>query len=134
MASCWIEAKRTASGERRYRVTYRLGGRESRKQNGGTFARHGDAKTRHGYIMGEIVAGRVPDLSFAGSASTAATLRKAADDYRATRVDVSESTRILHRVALARVVAVIGDRRMDKRRPRWRVQPRTKRPRSVPRR
>ena len=41
------------------------------------------------------------------------TLREAIERWRASRVDVTEATRVLHRVALNRVIPVLGDRRVD---------------------
>lgn len=43
----------------------------------------------------------------------AATVAEACERWRASRVDVAESTRVLHRVALARVIPVLGSRRVD---------------------
>lgn len=42
-----------------------------------------------------------------------ATLQDAAMDWRQSRVDVSEGTRVLHRVALARVLPILGSKRVD---------------------
>jgi integrase len=39
---------------------------------------------------------------------------EACEQWRAARVDVAEGTRVLHRVALARVVSVLGDRRINR--------------------
>ncbi len=46
-------------------------------------------------------------------ASRAPTIREACDRWRVSRVDVSDGTRVLHRVALARAVGVLGDVRVD---------------------
>jgi integrase len=41
------------------------------------------------------------------------TLAEAAERWRLSRVDVAESTRVLHRVALGRVLPILGTRRVD---------------------
>jgi integrase len=106
-------AKRTAKGDRRWKVVFRLGGRESKKHNGGTFTRERDAKTRAGYLHGEIVAGRVPELAFAKVAPTAPTFAEAAARWQASRLDVREATVIQHRSAVRRLLPLIGATRVD---------------------
>ena len=41
MPSVWLRPRPTANGGRRYRVEFRLGGRESRPRYGGSFGRSG---------------------------------------------------------------------------------------------
>src|SRR5689334_13854485 len=50
MPSAWIEKRSTAKGETRWRVKYRLGGRESSLMSGGTFATKELAKKRRDAI------------------------------------------------------------------------------------
>ena len=52
---------------------------------------------------------RVPNLE-ALKAAHVRTLREACEHWRAARVDVTEGTRVLHRVALDRVLPLLGDR------------------------
>lgn len=62
MPSSWILTRQTKNGGRRYRVLYRLGGRETPQAYGGTFTRKEDALTRKRWIDGELAALRVPDV------------------------------------------------------------------------
>jgi integrase len=113
MPSSWIIRRETASGPR-YRVLYRLGGRESSAQYAGSFKRQEDARARKRWVDGELANLRVPDLAALELApARASTVSEAAERWRESRVDVSDGTRVLHRVALARVLPVLGDRRVD---------------------
>jgi integrase/recombinase XerC len=110
MASAWIERRSTADGPR-FRVKYRLGGSESAKRYGGSFGTLREARIRRDRILGDLAAGRVPDLAITiPEAPPVLTLATAAEAWRASRIDVAETTRTLHRVALARFVRVLGDR------------------------
>ena len=109
-----VRTRRTKDGSKRYRVLYRLGGRESTERYGGSFVTRKLALTRKAWIIGELAAQRVPDLRLlAQEAPTAPTLREVADRWRESRVDVADSTRVLHRVALDRVLPILGDRPVD---------------------
>jgi integrase len=110
MPGAWIDRR----GER-WIVRYRTGGRESPKFYGGSFRRKADADTRRRFIDGELAALRVPDIhALAGAqAAKAPTLLEAGDAWRASRVDVTDGTRALHRVALKRVTDLIGGMRVD---------------------
>jgi integrase len=111
MASAWITKRSTSKGAARYRVRYRLGGREAPTLDAGSFKTRREADTRRRYVEGEIAALRVPDLGLMVAA--APILTEASDRWRASRVDVSEATRVLHRVAMKRVTDVLGSRRVD---------------------
>jgi integrase len=111
--SVWVTRRATASGEPRHRVMYRLGGRESSPRYGGSFKTLREARARRDFIAGELAALRVPDLRALERAKPAPTLREAAERWRASRVDVAEGTRTLHRVALNRVLPVLGSRCVD---------------------
>jgi len=95
----------------RYRVMFRLGGRESAPRYAGAFKTMREAKGRRDFVAGELAAMRVPDLRL--TARSAPTLATVAEQWRASRVDVSEGTRVLHRVALGRVLPILGDRTID---------------------
>jgi integrase len=114
MASVWIRARPTPAGVKRYRVEYRLGGRESRVRYGGSFKTMREALARKQWIAGELAGLRVPDLRvLTAEPERAPTLEQAAKRWRASRVDVAAGTAVLHRVALDRVMPVLGSRRVD---------------------
>jgi hypothetical protein len=91
MASTWIRRRSTRGGATRYRVEYRVGGRESRPKYGGTFKTKREAKVRRDYVAGELAALRVPDLRLIPQAPQR-TLRAEAERWRRSRVDVSFGT------------------------------------------
>jgi integrase len=114
MPSVWIERRKTPSGHTRYIVKYRLGGRESSHRYAGSFAAKRDAITRRSWVTGELSAMRTPNISaLEGQSAGSPRLAEACEQWRAARVDVAESTRVLHRVALGRVLPILGDRRLD---------------------
>jgi integrase len=107
MPSVWIKTRLTADGDKRYRVEFRLGGRESRARYGGSFKTQREALSRKQWIGGELAALRVPDLQLlAVEAPSAPTLGEAAETWRVTRVDVAEQTQRMHRSDLARCFKV----------------------------
>jgi integrase len=108
MASTWI-AKRG----QRFRVMYRVGGRESIPRYAGSFATKREASIRKAWVGGELAAMRVPDLSILAEPVAAPALREKAAEWQASRKDVRESTRIHHRTALRRVLPILGDRPYD---------------------
>ncbi len=114
MPSVWVERRETAAGRTRYVVKYRLGGRESAHRYAGSFATRREALARRGWIAGELAAMRVPDVSSLQVGPTKSpTVAEACERWRAGRVDVADATRVLHRVALGRVLPILGDRRLD---------------------
>src|SRR5689334_11968948 len=98
MASSWVERRPSKKGTR-YRVRYKLGGRESRAKYGGSFGTMREARLRCQWIDGELAAMRVPDLSTLAGPKDAPTLSEVAEKWRASRVDVRQSTLVQHRVA-----------------------------------
>src|SRR5262249_6913883 len=52
---------------------------------------------------------RLPDISLLATAPEPPTVREVAEQWKKSRVDVTESTRVLHRVALDRVLRVLGE-------------------------
>ena len=100
MASCFIERRRSPGGSLRYRVRYRVGGREAKTRYGGSFVTMREARIRRDWIAGELAAMRVPDLSALAEPEVAPSLREFATRWQASRVDVRESTAVQHRVAL----------------------------------
>lgn len=112
MPSCWIE-RRTGRTGARFRVEYRVGGRESRARYAGSFSTKRDALARKAWVLGELAAMRVPDLSALAEPQAAPMLRDVATRWQDSRVDVRESTKIQHRTALGRVLPILGDRAID---------------------
>ncbi|MFN0155528.1 MAG: tyrosine-type recombinase/integrase [Gaiella sp.] len=97
----------------RYRVRYRLGGRESTPRYAGSFCTAREAKIRAQWIAGELAAMRVPDVQALVEPLTAPLLKDVAARWQASRVDVRQSTLIQHRTALGRVLPLLGDRPLD---------------------
>ena len=87
MASAWIEKRVTGDGVR-YRVRYRLGGREAPRLYAGAFRTMREARTRRDWVAGKLAARRVPDLSTLAPSTPALTLRDAAKRWQTSRVDV----------------------------------------------
>ena len=113
MPSVWIRTRPTKDGGKRYRVEFRLGGREARIRYGGSFTTKREATIRAGWIAGELAAHRVPDLTVPTEPTAAPTLREAAKRWQASRVDVAENTRLQHRSAVRMLLPVLGERRVD---------------------
>jgi integrase len=114
MASVWILPRTTHGGSRRFHVRYRLGGRGTRNRHVGSFKTMREAKARRDWVAGELAALRVPDLStLAIEQSKMPTFAEAADAWRVSRVDVTEGTRTLHRVALNRAMPKLGALRVN---------------------
>jgi len=72
-----------------------------------------EARIRRDWVAGELAAMRVPDLTLLMEPVAASTLAAAAGRWRDSRVDVTEGTRVLHRVALNRVLPHLGAHRVD---------------------
>ena len=114
MASAWITTRTTPAGTKRYRVMFRVGGRESAPRYAGSFATKREALARKTWVLGELAAMRIPDLATLDQEpDIAPTLTDAAERWRESRVDVAEGTRVLHRVALDRVLPLLGHRHVD---------------------
>src|SRR6266545_4032287 len=113
MASAWIRRVTLPSGASRYRVAYRLGGRESSRRYGGSFERRADAEKRRQWVLGEMAQLRVPDIRALAATPQAPTIAEAAARWQESRVDVSENTRLQHRSAVRAMLPLIGSRRVD---------------------
>jgi len=114
MPSAWIIERATTDGGRRYRVLYRLGGRESKARYAGSFRRKADAQKRKRWVDGELAAMRVPNVAAVKTASTSGrTLAHAAEAWRRSRVDVSEGTMTTYRVAISRLRGRLGEAQLD---------------------
>jgi integrase len=114
VASSWIITRLVGDGAKRYECRYRLGGRESRARYAGSFKTKTEALTRKRWLDGELAALRVPDLAMLEhEPKRAPTLAEAAGRWQASRVDVSENTRLQHRSAVRAAVRELGPRRID---------------------
>ena len=89
MASAFIERRSTAEGVR-FRVRFRLGGRETTTRFAGSFRTLKEARVRLEWIRVELAARHVPDLAMLAEAPAAPTLREVAERWAASRVDVAE--------------------------------------------
>jgi integrase len=116
LASSWITRRTTTDGTARFRVEFRVGGRESKTQYGGSFKTKREALLRKAWITGEFAQRRIPDLQALESAPKAPTLPAAGETWRASRVDVVEQTGNMHRSSLGRIFKVapaLRTRRID---------------------
>jgi integrase len=113
MASAWVDRRTTSKGEKRYRVRFRVGGAEAHPRYGGIFRTMREAKARRGWILGELAAMRVPDLTQLVEGPTAPTFATVAEAWRTSRVDVAEGTAATHRVNLGRILPLLGTSPID---------------------
>jgi integrase len=114
MPSVWIERRETAGRRNRYRVMYRLGGRESVHRYAGSFVTRHEALTRSRWVAGELAALRVPQIAQLEDSNPATpTVAEVAERWRASRVDVAYATAVGHRVQLARLLPLLGSHRVD---------------------
>lgn len=116
MPSVWIRTRPTQGGGKRHRVEYRLGGRESQTRYGGSFKTGREAAARKRWIAGELAALRAPNLALLTvEPPRSPLLTDACKAWRASRIDVTDGTRTLHRVALGRVLKTrdIARKRLD---------------------
>jgi integrase len=102
-----------SSGDTRHRVEFRLGGRETRTQYGGSFRTLREARERQRWITGELAARRIPDLSAVADPVQAPTLTVAAEAWLASRLDAAEATKAQHRTSINRCTRVLGSKRID---------------------
>lgn len=110
MPSSWIERRPGKTGTR-YRVEYRLGGRESTSRYGGSFRTMREARARRDWIAGELASMRVPSVELIAPPPVRyPTVHEVADAWRASRVDVAAGTATTYAVNLARLLPILGDR------------------------
>lgn len=113
MSSAFITVRTRKRGGKSYVVRFRRGGRGSKLVHAGAFGRMEHARTRRDFIIGELAAGRDPLASLAAALETPAapkTLDAWADEYEASRVDVTAGTAKNLRAHLARIRPAFGDR------------------------
>jgi integrase len=70
--------------------------------------------SRRAWVLGELAAMRVPDVSLLAEPEASPTLAEVAARWQESRVDVSENTRLQHRSAIRAMVPLIGSRPIDK--------------------
>lgn len=93
MASVWIRTRTTKDGDSRYRVEYRVGGRDTTTRFAGSFKTKRLAILRAAWLERELAEHRVPDLSLTETKTrNLPTLQEASEAWRASRVDVDEQT------------------------------------------
>jgi integrase len=113
MPSSWIITRTTKAGEKRYRVEFRLGGRESATRYGGSFRSKREADERRRWVDGELAGRRVPNLGSLAPMRRAPTLAEAAERWQAARVDLAENTKTRHGLEVNRIRPLLGSRRID---------------------
>jgi integrase len=117
MPSSWIVTRPTKDGGKRYRVLFRLGGRESTQRYVGSFPTKAEALARKRWVDGELAALRVPDTRLLERELVLApTLAEAAERWRLSRIDVAQQTSNMHRSAFVRIFNVkpeLRSRRVD---------------------
>lgn len=116
MSPAHIRLRKTKSGERRYDVRYRRGGRGYPIEHAGTFRTQAEARARRDMIAGELAAGRDPRVLLANLATPQAppvTLAVAARTWLESRVDVRDSTRSAYGDHVRRITTDLGDRAPD---------------------
>ena len=97
MASAGSRRAPTKDGGKRYRVEYRLGGREATTRYGGSFKTKRLANDREGVDPRRTAALRVPDVRLLDAEAEAPTLAEAAERGAPRAIDVVERTANMHR-------------------------------------
>jgi integrase len=113
MPSSWILTRTTKEGRKRYRVLYRLGGRESRQRYAGSFSTRAEALARKKWVDGELAALRVPQIEFL-EPTPATTFAEVAERWRQSRIDVADGTAQTHRINLSRILPTVGELPIDR--------------------
>lgn len=114
MPSAYIIKRQTKLDGTRYRVLYRVGGRESTQHYAGSFRTLKEAQTRRAWIVGELAAMRVPDLALLDEPKEARMLSAVFEDWRRSRIDVDEATATTYRTSQHRIIAAVGDVPIDR--------------------
>jgi hypothetical protein len=97
----------------RFRVRYRLGGRETGLLSGGTFRTAKEARARRDWIAGELANVRVPDLALVPEPVMVETFASVAERRQRSRLDVAAGTAATHSVNLGRLLSALGQRPVD---------------------
>src|SRR5262245_1141868 len=91
MPTLTIRTRTTASGEKRYDVRYRLGGRLYPLLHGGTFKTMREARARRDLIAGELAAGRNPEETLRAT-KPKRTITGLYNAWRESRLDLDPAT------------------------------------------
>jgi integrase len=111
MASSFIVTRKTKTGERRFVVRYRLGGRAWPVQHGGSFQTMKAARARRDLITGELAAGRNPaQVLLIAPKAPVWTIATWTEKFIASRIDIDANTTKNYRTALKKVGESFGDR------------------------
>jgi integrase len=111
-----ITVRRRASGEKRYVVRYRRGGRAYPIEHAGSFRTLKEAKLRRDFVAGELAAGRDPAAALRAlrEQPPTRTLSKIFDEFVTSRIDVSAATIENYKTQRGRLLdALGGDRDPD---------------------
>jgi len=109
MASAFIVREQRGATVR-FRVRYRLGGRDTAFLSGGSFTTLREARARRDWIAGEMAVMRVPRIASIAdrAAPSRDTVLDAATRWQASRVDVSAGTLQTYVVNLGRILPQVG--------------------------
>ncbi len=115
MASLSITTRITKTGERRYVVRYRLGGRSYPVEHGGTFKTKKDARARRDLIAGELSAGRNPAVLLRALTTiivtpTIVTVSEWGERFVTSRIDIDQNTAKNYRSGIKKISETFGDR------------------------
>jgi integrase len=113
VASAWIRARTLRSGAKRYEVEFRSRGKYSPIGWGGSFKNRKLAMIRLAWVEGELAAMRYPDIRAIAEEPVRVTFEAAATAWRASRLDLAETTRTQHRIHIDKLVPLIGKRPVD---------------------
>jgi integrase len=113
MASVSIRTRKTTSGEKRFQVRYRLGGRAYPLVHAGSFETMKEARSRRDFVAGELAANRNPAEALrvlSTPVPTRRTFAECAAAFVSSRVDVSATTARNYGSHLKRILPFFGDR------------------------
>lgn len=113
MPSTWIVRRQTPSRRPRYIVRFRVGGRESQQVHAGSFTTLREAEARRRWVRAELAAMRVPDVDALRQHRAAPTVADAIEAWRTARIDIADSTRVMHETAAGRILPYLGSARID---------------------
>jgi integrase len=111
--SLTITTRITKTGERRFVVRYRLGGRAYPIVHAGSFRTLKEAKARRDFVAGELAAGRNPADALRTNAYVrplTLTIEAWSEKFISSRIDVDANTIRNYRTALKKVCVTFGDR------------------------
>lgn len=95
-----VTKRLTSTGEPRWIVRYRLGGRAFKQHHAGSFRTLREARARRDFVAGELAAGRDPRVALQ-DAPTAVSAGVWADRWLASLVNLTDSSRETYKYAVA---------------------------------